>query len=104
MACPDADVGVPRPAQQAPPIDDVSLGRHAIALSDIGDQPADLHDIPGEFVTDDEGRLAPPLRPCIPVVDVNVGAADAGALHANENFVLPDPRLLDILELEPRRR
>jgi hypothetical protein len=51
-------------------------------------------------VPDDERRLAASLRPRVPVVDVDVGAADSRATDANKNFVLTDPWLRDILEFE----
>src|SRR5688572_21815258 len=94
------DVGVARPAEQASAIDDVAFGGDAISLSDIGDEPADLHDISGELVADDEWRLAPASRPRVPLVDVDVGSADAGSSHSNENLILADLRLRQILQLE----
>jgi hypothetical protein len=51
-------------------------------------------------VADDERRLASSLRPRIPVVDVNVGSADTCPPDPNEDFILTDPWLRDILQLE----
>ena len=81
----------------------MSLGRYTISLLDIGDQASDLDDIAGEFVPDDEGRLASPARPIVPVVDVNVSAAHAGTPDFYQNFVVSDLRLGYIAEHHPRR-
>jgi hypothetical protein len=35
---------------------------------------------------------------------VHIGAANTGAAHTNENFVLPNSRFRDILQLETRCR
>jgi hypothetical protein len=71
----------------------VAFGGYPVALLYIGHEPSDFDHFTGELVTDDEGRLAASLCPVIPVVDVDVGAAYAGAMHAAENFVVADPRL-----------
>ena len=42
------------------------------------------------------------LRPGVPRVDVEVGAADAGLAHADQDVVDPDLRLGDVLEPEAR--
>jgi hypothetical protein len=81
----------------------VSLRGHAISFLYIGDETTDLHDVASEFVPDDERRLAAPLGPRVPVVDVNIGATHPRAPHTNENFILADSRLGNILELETRR-
>jgi hypothetical protein len=94
------NVSVSRSAEQTASVNDVSLGRHPVTLFHIGDEPPDLYHVAGEFVPDDERRLAPRLRPRIPVVDVNVGAAHSGPAHTNENLVLTDFRLRHILEFE----
>ena len=77
-----ADVRVAGAAEQASAVDDVAFGGHAIAFAHVGDEAADLHDFAGELVADDDRRFHAPLRPRVPIVDVNVGAADAGATHA----------------------
>ena len=50
------------------------------------------------------GGLHAALRPRIPVVDVHVGAAHAGAPHANQNFIVADRRLRNVFEHEAGAR
>src|ERR1700736_2098881 len=99
-----AHVRVACSAEQTPPVDDVSLRRDAVAFPHISDETTHLHHVTGEFVSDHEGRFAAPLRPRVPVVDVNIGAAYPSASHTNENFVFADPRLGNVLQLETWRR
>jgi hypothetical protein len=87
-------------AEKTAAVHNVALGGDAISLLHIGDEAADLHHIAGELVPDYERRLAAPLCPRIPVVDVDVSATDARATYSNENLVLTDSRLLDLLQLE----
>ena len=97
-----ADVRVARAAEQAASVDDVSFGGHAIAFAHVGHELPDLHDVAGELVADDDRRLDASLRPRVPIVDVHVGAAHAGAPHANQHFVVADRRLGNVLEDESR--
>ena len=50
------------------------------------------------------GGLHAALRPRVPVVDVHVGAADAGASHADQNFIVSNRRLGNVLQHESGRR
>jgi hypothetical protein len=99
-----ADVRIARAAEQAAAVDDVPFGGHAIAGVHVGDEPSDLDDFAGELVADDDRRLHAALCPRIPVVNVHVGAAHAGAPHPNEHFVFSDCRLGNVAEFEPRSR
>src|SRR5687768_10950140 len=98
--CVGAYVRVAGSAEQAPAIDDVTLGGDAVALLHIRHEPPNLRDVARKLVSDDEGRLAAPLRPGIPVVDVDVGSAHPRAAYPDQNFVLTDFRLRTILQLE----
>jgi hypothetical protein len=93
-----ADVRIARSAEKTAPVDNMSLGSYAISFFDVGDETPDLHDISGEFMTDDKRRLASRLRPVIPVVDVNISAAHAGPSDTDENFIISDSWLGDIAE------
>ena len=79
---------------------DMAFTRHAIAWLEARDLTADFHDLAAVFVTyrhrDGDGALGP----AVPVVDVHVGAADRGALHANQNVVVADGRSRDVLQFD----
>ena len=83
-----ADVRIARAAEQTSTIDDVALGRDAIALAHVRDELADLYDVAGELVADDERRLHATARPLVPLVDVHVGAAHAGATYSNQHLII----------------
>jgi len=100
--CVRADVCIASPTEKTPPVDNMPLGGYAISFLDVGDETPDFHDISGEFMTDDERRLASRLRPVVPVVDVNISAAHAGASDTDENFIISDSWLGDIAKNESR--
>src|SRR5690606_30233149 len=50
----------------------------------------DFDDAADEFVADDQAWLDRALRPLIPEIDVQVGAADRGLLEFDENVIRPD--------------
>ena len=50
------------------------------------------------------GGFTRPLRPRVPIVDVHVGAADAGAAHLDQHFVVANRRLGNVLQNEARGR
>ena len=87
-------------AEKTSAVDDVALGRDAIAFAHIGDKCADLYDVTSELMTNDEWRRASAACPSVPFVDVNVGAANPSATNANQDLVLTDLRLSDVSECE----
>ena len=64
-----------------------------VARPEVGDVRADLDDLADKFVTHDHGHGDRAPGPGVPVVDVNVGAADAGLFHAHQDVVDSDRRL-----------
>jgi hypothetical protein len=72
----------------------------AVSLLHVGDEAADLNYLARKLVADYERRLAPSLRPGVPIVDVHVCAAHSGTSNTNQNLVLTDSGLRDILQLE----
>ncbi|CAM5629473.1 hypothetical protein RLIN73S_05304 [Rhodanobacter lindaniclasticus] len=70
--------------------DDVAFGGDAVADLVAGDAGADLHDAADELVADGEARLDRALAPLVPLVDVQVGAADGGFLDPDQHFVGTD--------------
>ena len=61
---------------------------------------ADRGDLADELMADDRAQLDGLLRPLVPIVDVNIGAADAGLQHLDENVVDAVGRLRHVLEPE----
>src|SRR5213075_854391 len=60
-----------------PPAHDVPLAAHDLAGEKIGDVRTDLDDLADELVADDHRHGNGLGRPRVPLVDVDVGAADA---------------------------
>ena len=87
-----ADVRLAGAAEQAGEIGDVSLGRDAVAGAYRAHGVADGHDRPHELVPDDDRRLDARLRPLVPRIDVEIGAADAGLLDADQYVGRADRR------------
>ena len=80
----------------------MALGGDVIADLRLADERAGLDDRPCELVTECERRLDALLRPVVPLVDVQVGAADARRLDANEDLVVGYRRNRHLDEVEPR--
>src|SRR5690606_15088019 len=83
-----ANVGLAGPAVGAPAAGEVHLGgdggAHGEALGvDPGAQGGQA---PAELVAEDEGELEAGLGPGVPLVDVDVGAADGGGGHLDEDL------------------
>src|SRR5205823_8300168 len=98
------DVRIPCPAEEAASVDDVALRGDPIAFADVGDEPAYLHNIAGELVPDRDRRFHAAAGPGIPFVNVDVGAADAGATHTDQNLIVADSRFGNVSQGESRRR
>jgi len=79
----------------------VAFGGDAVTFMDVRHQAPDLGDVAGEFVADDKRRLASSSRPVVPVVDVDIGSANARAAHADQDFVVPDLRFRYIPQYHP---
>ena len=79
-------------ALEAVPADDVALGGDQVAG---GEQARGLglaserDDLARELVADDHRRLEPVAGPAVPFPDVQVGAADAGEVDADEDVARP---------------
>ena len=84
--------------------DDVAFAADDVAGVEVVDVRADLDDPADELVADDHRHRDRLLRPGVPVVDVHVGAADAGAQHLDQHVVDAEPRDRDLFEPEPGAR
>jgi hypothetical protein len=85
-----AQVLAPGAAVAAVAAHDVALGRDAVADAVTGHARAHLHDAPDELVADGEAGLDGALAPLVPLVDVQVGAADRGLLQLDQHLVRAD--------------
>ncbi len=71
-------------------IDDMAFAGDALAEAQVaGDAGADLDDFAGEFVPRDHRHGNGLLRPFVPVIDVDVGAADGGVGDADQHIFRP---------------
>lgn len=85
-----ADMGEPVFAEPALPAGDVGLAGHAVPHLASGHSPAHRDDLTGCLVAGDHRGLDVDLGPVIPLHDVHIGAADGGAVHFNQDLVIPD--------------
>ena len=95
-----AQVPAPRETVAAPPADHVALAADDFTGKEVVHIFADVDDFADEFVADHHGHGNGFLRPGVPLVNVQVGAADAGAVHADEDIIDPALRIGDILQPE----
>ena len=71
-----ADVAVARAALQAMPAHDVAFSGDELPYAQLRDTLAHRHDLPGEFVPHHDRRMDPALGPGIPLVNMDISAAD----------------------------
>ena len=81
----DAEVTSAGTAVAAPAADQVALGADDVADVHIEDADPHLRHLADELVAEDQRRRDRLLRPRVPGLDVQVGATDAGATHADEH-------------------
>ena len=80
--------------------DDVAFAADDFAGKEVVHIFAGGDDLADEFMADDHRHGDGLLRPRVPFVDVQVGAADAGLEHFDEHVVEPAFRVGDILQPE----
>jgi hypothetical protein len=76
----------------------MAFATHDIARIEVIDIRPDLDDLSDKLMSDRHGHGDCLLRPLVPVVDVNVCAADAGVAHTNQHVVDADHRLRYIFQ------
>src|SRR5438105_3236032 len=81
---------------------DVTLGADHFTREEILYIGADLSDLADKLVPDDHRRGDGALGPIVPFVNVQVGAANPGAVHMNEDVVDSGLRLGNLFEPEAR--
>ena len=99
-----AQVATPRAAVAAVAAHDVAFAGNALPDFEMVDVFADFFDVPDVFVPDDHRHGNRLLRPLVPLVDVDVRAADGGFLDANQNVVRPAFGFGNVHELQARFR
>ena len=80
----------------------MALPRGAVTDLDAGDVGPQFDDLAVELVTDHERRHNGGSGPVVPLLKVQVGAAEPGAQHAQHHIVRPASRFRSVDELEAR--
>lgn len=70
----------------------------------VGDAFADFDDLTAEFVADDPGRVDSAFAPFVPVVDVEVGAAEGSSVNAEFDVAGFDGGFFYFDDFKARRR
>ena len=69
--------------------DDVTFGSDHLAFHETGDIGPETCDVTGELVPDRHRGRDRRLSPLIPLVDVEIGPADARGMHLDQHLVGP---------------
>jgi hypothetical protein len=80
--------------------DHVALAADDVAGEEVVDVGADLNDFTDELVADGHGHMDGFLCPIVPLVDVDICAADACVAHANQDIVDADDGLRNLFQPE----
>ena len=80
---------------------DVTLAGDPLADLEPDDVGAELLDLAHELVPDDHRHWDGRLRPRVPVVDVQIGAADRGLANADQHLAIAGRRLGNVLDPQP---
>ena len=90
------------PALQALAAGHVHLGGNEVAFLDAGDFIAEGRHFTAELMAGDERRMNAVLRPPVPVVDVQIGAADGGDFYLDQNISAAECGNLDVANFRAR--
>ena len=82
----------------------MALAADPLADVEAGDAGAQLRDLAHILMADDLGRLDVLLRPLVPLVDVDVGAADCRLVNFDEHLTGAGPRNRHPPQLQSLRR
>ena len=88
-------------AVAAPAADDVALAAHEVAHREVADVRPEPDGLADELVADHHRHRDRLRRPLVPLVDVEVGAADPRLVNADQDVVDPDLGLGHVLQPEP---
>src|SRR5205814_8479525 len=93
-----AKVAASGEAVAAAPANNVPLATDNLAGKEIRNVGADLHDFTHKLVSYHHWNGDGLFRPGVPLVDVKVRPADAGAVYFNEDIINPNFRLGNFFE------
>jgi hypothetical protein len=93
-----ADMATSGEAVATAAADDVAFAADDVAREEVGHVGPDLDDPADELMPDRHGDGDRLLRPIVPLVDVDVRAADPGPQHLDQDVVDADLRLVDVLQ------
>src|SRR6187402_2255193 len=85
-------------AVAAMPANNVPLAADRLAWEEIRDIGSHAHDLTHELMPDRHRHVDSFLRPIIPVIDVDIGAADRRLFNPNEHIVNADLRLRHVIQ------
>src|SRR5699024_10182020 len=88
----------------AAPAQQVTLAGDEVPDRDLGHTRTDLDHLTAELVAHHQGRPDCLLRPLVPGLDVQVGAAQAGGRDLDQHVPVPDRRLRNLGQLQTRVR
>ena len=94
-----ADVRLAGAALQALAAGHVHLGGNEVAFLNAGDFFAEGFDLAAELVSGDERRMNAALRPLVPLINVQVGAADGGDFDFDQHIIASKGRNLNVPDL-----
>src|SRR5947207_11120866 len=96
-----AEVAAPGKAVAAASADDVALAADNIPGIVVSHVRAHLDDLSHKLVADDQGNRDSGAGPLIPLIDVQVGATNAGMQHTNLDVIDANLGLGNILQPQP---
>ena|SRR5579875_1765525 len=76
----------------------VSFSADNVTWKEVGDVSADLHNLADELMANHKRHRNSLLRPIIPLINVEIGSANARASHSNEHIVDADSRSFHIFK------
>src|SRR6201997_1823193 len=96
--CVGAEMAAAGEAVAAASANDMALAADDIARVEVVYVGTDLDDLADELMADGHGHGDGLLGPLVPLIDVNVGSADAGVPDADQDVVDADGRFCDVFK------
>jgi hypothetical protein len=93
-----AEVTPSRHTVPAPAAHNMTLSRDQFARMEVIHVGTDGDDFADKLMTDNHGNRNRAARPCVPVVNVDIGAADSRSKNANQDIIDSNGRFGTILQ------